>query len=89
LFPKATIKLESGKTFTIVADSISNKNIEIKSVELNGKKHPYTYLNHKDIVAGGSLRFVMTDKPSTWGTNDKHIPVTEIKEHLIVAATFY
>ena len=88
LFPKATINLENGKTFTIVADSISEKNKYIKSVQLNGKKHPYSYINHKDIVAGGSLVFEMTDKPSNWGTNNKHIPVTEIKEHLIVAAPF-
>jgi predicted alpha-1,2-mannosidase len=88
LFPKATINLESGKTFTIVADSISKANKYIKSVELNGKSYPYTFLNHKDIVAGGSLRFLMTDKPSTWGTDSKYIPVTEIKEHLIVAAPF-
>lgn len=88
LFPKATINLENGKTFTIVADSISKTNAYIKSVELNGREYPYTFLKHKDIVAGGSLRFVMTDKPSSWGTSDNHIPVTEINEHLIVAAPF-
>ena len=88
LFPKATINLENGKTFTIVADSISNVNKYIKSVKLNGKKYPYTFLNHKDIVAGGDLRFVMTDKPTKWGTKNKNIPVTEIKDHLIVAAPF-
>ena len=88
LFPKATINLENGKAFTIVADSISKTNAYIKSVELNGREYPYTFLKHKDIVAGGSLRFLMTDKPSNWGTNDSHIPVTEIKEHLIVAAPF-
>lgn len=88
LFPKATINLENGKTFTIVADSVSKTNKYIKSVELNGKNYPYTFLKHEDIVAGGDLRFVMTNKPSTWGTEDKDIPVTEIKEHLIVAAPF-
>ena len=88
LFPKATINLKNGKTFTIAADSISKTNKYIKSVELNGKNFPYTFLNHKDIVTGGTLRFVMTDKPSTWGTDDKYVPVTEIKEHLIVAAPF-
>lgn len=88
LFPKATINLKNGKTFTIAADSISKTNKYIKSVELNGKNYPYTFLNHKDIVTGGTLRFVMTDKPSTWGTDDKYVPVTEIKEHLIVAAPF-
>ena len=88
LFKRASINLESGKTFTIVADAVSDKNKYIKSVQLNGKSHPYSYINHKDIVAGGSLVFEMTDQPTLWGTDDKHIPVTEIKEHLIVSTPF-
>ncbi len=88
LFKRASINLESGKTFTIVADAVSDKNKYIKSVQLNGKNHPYSYINHKDIVAGGSLVFEMTDQPTLWGTDDKHIPVTEIKEHLIVSTPF-
>ncbi|NVK52291.1 MAG: glycoside hydrolase family 92 protein [Flavobacteriaceae bacterium] len=88
LFDKATINLENGKTFTIVAEAISDKNKYIKSVALNGKQYPYTYLKHQDIINGGSLHFVMTDKPTDWGTKNKHIPITEIKEHLVVAAPF-
>ena len=88
LFKKATIHLEDGKAFTIVADSVSETNKYIKSVKLNGNKYPYSYLNHKDIVNGGSLVFEMTDKPSNWATRDKHIPVTEIKEYQIVPAPF-
>ncbi len=88
LFDRASINLESGKVFTIVADSLSKENKYIESVQLNGKDYPYSYLKHKDIVAGGSLVFKMTNKPTTWGTDDKHIPVTEIKEHIIVSAPF-
>ena len=88
LFDRASINLENGKVFTIVAGSLSSKNKYIKSVKLNGKNHPYSYLKHKDIVAGGSIVFEMTDKPTTWGTKDKHIPVTEIKDHIIVSAPF-
>ncbi|MDG1041166.1 MAG: GH92 family glycosyl hydrolase [Polaribacter sp.] len=88
LFKRASINLENGKTFTMVADSVSDKNKYIKSVQLNGENHPYSYINHKHIVAGGSLVFEMTDKPTSWGTDDKHIPVTEIKEHLIVSTPF-
>lgn len=88
LFPKATIHLENGNKFTISADSVSVDNKYIKSVKLNGKKYPFSYLNHADIVAGGILHFEMTDTPTKWATKDKHIPVTEIQEHSIVSAPF-
>ena len=32
--------------------------------------------------------FTMTHKPSDWGTKDEDIPVTEIKEHLIIPSPF-
>ncbi len=88
LFKKATINLEDGAAFTIVADSVSSTNKYIKSVKLNGKNHPYSYIDHQDIVNGGSLVFEMTDQPTNWATKNKHIPVTEIKEHQIVPAPF-
>ena len=88
LFKKVSINLENGKVFTIEAPAVSETNKYIKSVTLNGKKHPFSYLKHADIVAGGSLSFEMTDAPSDWGTANENIPVTEIKEHIIVSAPF-
>lgn len=88
LFKKATINLENGKEFTIVADSVSSTHKYIKSVQLNGKRYPYSFINHKDIMNGGSLIFEMSDTPTSWATKDKHIPVTEIEEHLIIPAPF-
>jgi predicted alpha-1,2-mannosidase len=88
LFKKASINLENGKVFTIEAAAVSEKNKYIKSVTLNGKEYPFSYLKHADIVAGGSLSFEMTDTPSDWGTANENIPVTEIREHIIVAAPF-
>jgi predicted alpha-1,2-mannosidase len=88
LFEKASINLENSNVFTITATTVSATNKYIKSVTLNGKKYPFSYLKHEDIVAGGSLEFEMTDKPTTWGTEDANIPVTEIKEHIIVSAPY-
>ena len=85
---KATINLENGKTFTIIADSLSDRNIYIKELYLNGVKYPYSFLNHSDIAKGGILRFKMTEKPTRWGTEDADIPKSEIKEHLIVPVPF-
>jgi len=88
LFEKATINLESGKSFTVQANNISSVNKYIKSVELNGENYEYSFINHKDIINGGSLVFEMTNKPSSWGTKNKFTPSTKIEEHLIVAAPF-
>lgn len=88
LFKKATINLESNKTFTIVAHNLSDNNIYIESVKLNGKNYPFSYLKHADIVNGGTLEFVMTNQPTSWATDDTHIPKTEINEHLIVPVPY-
>ena len=88
LFDKATINLESGKTFTVKANNNSPENKYIKSVKLNGENYEYSYISHSDIINGGSLVFEMTNKPSNWGTKDKFIPSTKIKDHLIVASPF-
>jgi len=88
LFDKATINLENGKTFTIVAKNGSKENIYIKSATLNGQDHPYSFISHEAIMNGGTLVFEMTNTPSDWGTQDAHIPVTEIKEHKIVPPPF-
>lgn len=88
LFEKATINLEDGKTFTVASENLSDENKYIKAVYLNGKKHPYSYIKHSDIMNGGSLVFEMTDSPTEWGTQDKYIPKTEIKEHQIIPAPF-
>ena len=88
LFNKASINLENGKVFTITANDVSDTNKYIKSVKLNGRNHALSYLKHADIVSGGTLEFEMTDKPSDWGTANENIPVTEIKEHIIVSAPF-
>jgi hypothetical protein len=88
LFNKATINLESGKSFTVDVVYKSKDHIYIKSVKLNGEKYEYSYISHQDIMNGGSLVFEMTDKPSNWGTKDEFIPSTKIDEHVIVASPF-
>ncbi|MFT6843283.1 MAG: putative alpha-1,2-mannosidase [Psychroserpens sp.] len=88
LFDKATIHLENGKVFTVKSINNSSENKYIKSAILNGENYEYSFINHKDIINGGSLVFEMTDKQTNWGTADKNIPNTSIDEHLIVAAPF-
>ncbi len=63
---EAEVTLSDGKTFTIKAAGLTEKNIYIKSVTLNGKTLPSPFISHEDITAGGELVFKMTDKPSVF-----------------------
>lgn len=61
---RAVIQLENGKTFTVTAMNLSDKNVYIKSMKLNGKQYNKTYITHADIVNGGDLIFEMSNKPN-------------------------
>ncbi|WP_298894116.1 GH92 family glycosyl hydrolase [uncultured Psychroserpens sp.] len=88
LFDKATINLENGKQFSIVADNLSDTNIYVEYAYLNGKALDKTFISHEDIMSGGTLEFKMTDNPAVWGSRDGNEPTTEINDHVIVAAPF-
>jgi len=88
LFNKATINLESGKQFSILANNLSDSNIYIESALLNGSPLAKTYISHEMIINGGILEFQMTNKPSVWGTLEGQEPETEIKQHVIVPVPF-
>ena len=88
LFNKATINLENGKTFTVVANNLTDENIYIESAVLNGKKLNRSYINHNDVVNGGYLEFNMTSQPTSWATKDSEAPKTEIKEHIILPSPY-
>ena len=70
IIDEATISVKDGKVFRIVAKNNSKENKYIQSVTLNGKPYDKYYIDYKDITKGGTLEFVMGDKPSaTWGVN--------------------
>ncbi len=68
LFDEATLQVGNGKTFRIVATHNSATNMYIQRALLNGKPYTKSYIDYKDIVKGGTLEFVMGDKPSQFGT---------------------
>jgi len=75
LFGKATINLNNGEIFTIIANNNSKKNKYIQSVELNGKPMNKTWIDHYEIVEGGNLVFEMGPVPNKeWGKNYKDAP---------------
>ena len=57
--PKIVLNLADGKTFTVIAEGISEENKYVESVTLNGELYTKNYITHEDIVKGGTLVFKM------------------------------
>ena len=62
--PYMKLTLDNGKTLEIKAEGVSDTNRYVKSVLLNGKPYTKTYITHDDLMAGGTLEFVMSSKPN-------------------------
>jgi len=59
LFENATIHLENGKHFKVVAHQSSPENMYVQSVRLNGKLLNRWQIKHEEIISGGILEFDM------------------------------
>jgi len=68
--PKAVLHLSNGKSFTMTAENISDTNIYVQSVTLNGKDWNSPLLPYRELKNGGTIAFVMGPQPNKdWGTN--------------------
>lgn len=64
VFDKASIDLENGHVFTVIANNNSPENVYIQSAMLNGKPYDKNYIRYSDISNGGELVFEMGDTPN-------------------------
>ena len=77
LFPEVRFNLENGKTFTIKALDVSDRNIYIQSATLNGERYNRSYFFHSELMRGGELVFRMGPQPNTgWGTGPTGRPIS-------------
>ena len=65
----ATLHVGDGKTFRITTHNNSPRNIYVQRVELNGVPVARTWIDHHDIIRGGTLDIYFGRKPSRWGTD--------------------
>lgn len=63
LFPEMKMHLANGKTFTVLAPTVSRENIYIQSIKMNGKPYTHSYITHEQINEGATLEFEMGNKP--------------------------
>lgn len=64
LFDKVSIELLDNKKFVIETINNSDENIYIQSIELNGKSYSKTFIQHEDLMKGGTLKFTMGKEPN-------------------------
>lgn len=67
-FPRSTITLANGKTFSVVAQNTSPTNVYIASATWSGKPYTRSWFTHDQLMLGGELKLTMTDKPTHWDT---------------------
>lgn len=67
--PKAVVHLSNGKKFTMTAENLSDQNIYVQSVRLNGKNWTTPFLPYRELKKGGTLEFTMGPQPSQWGVD--------------------
>ncbi|MGD9560707.1 MAG: GH92 family glycosyl hydrolase [Pyrinomonadaceae bacterium] len=83
IFKEVKYNLENGKTFIVKAPNVSARNIYINGAKLNGKPHTSAYIDHDDIMRGGTLELEMTDKPNDkafahWPSSGMHFRYTSV-----------
>jgi len=85
LFPEVRFNLENGKSFTIKARGVSDRNVYIQSATLNGHPYSKSFLLHDDLMAGGELVLQMGPRPNPrWGTGAGNEPESRIDSAGIV-----
>jgi len=68
----AVLHLPNGKTFSIVAEHLSDTNGYVGAVRLNGQPLSRAFIRHEEILKGGELRFTMQAQPNKSWATDPH-----------------
>ena len=88
LFSRASIHLENGRTFTIVARGLTRGPF-VQTAGLNTKRHDRSFLSHWDIVAGGELVVALGPEPNRfWGSSVEDRPRSTIEAVQVAAVPF-
>jgi predicted alpha-1,2-mannosidase len=74
LFKKATVDLPNGRELVVSAPDNSTKNVYVRGLRVDGKRHGKAYIDHEELADGARLTFDMDDEPSRWATSRKAAP---------------
>lgn len=75
LFKKATLSLQNGKQFTILAPENNSNNVYINAASLNGESWDNAYIDFGSIQGGGQIEFTMSAQPNpNWAGEKGQVP---------------
>lgn len=63
LFEESRMRLPNGKVFTVKAPGLSEENIYVKSVKVDGQPYDKSYITHDQIMNGSTVELEMTSTP--------------------------
>ena len=75
LYSRVGMRLQSGKTFRVIAENVSAGNLYIQSATLDGKLLNDPVITWEQIQSGATLKFRMGPKPSRWGSDWRASPI--------------
>ncbi len=75
MYSRMSIRLQSGKTFSVIAENVSAANLYIQSATLDGKRLNDPLITWEQIQSGATLKFKMGPKPSRWGGDWRPTPI--------------
>jgi len=72
IFEKTSIKLQNGKTFTVLAEGASKRKKYIQKAFINGKEINSPFISHQQIMGGATLKLELGELPNKeWGKDAK------------------
>lgn len=70
-FEKYEMKVNGkGQTLKVTAKGLSDESYYVQSLKVNGKDWNKSWLEHDDIVNGGTLEFVLGKEPKAWDSGE-------------------
>jgi predicted alpha-1,2-mannosidase len=69
MYSRMSIRLQNRKSFSVVAENVSDRNIYIQSATLDGKPLNDPLITWEQIQSGATLKFRMGPMPSRWGSD--------------------
>lgn len=64
LFEEVKLNLENGRRFVIRAKGNVKEHRYVDYISLQGKTHPFNWIDHSSLLDGGQLEFQMVEKPN-------------------------
>ncbi|MDR2868496.1 MAG: GH92 family glycosyl hydrolase [Bacteroidales bacterium] len=84
IFDKMSVRLENGKTFTVICHNQSETNRYIENITLNGTPLTHSYITFEEINNGGTLEMTMSSKPNKqWANSAETSPKNEVNATLV------